>query len=148
MSTEDKTTNVEQSIALYDIDLTGLSTFDKHWFAAHALAIVVLSSVAITSASMLWHTSCEDKNRKPLMKLSVNVFSHLPTMGNTLIPMVLMWLQRVTGNANSKNQSRFMFIMVQTYFFMLGLGLGFDVYVAPNLSYNIILVKLQTSVTA
>jgi len=148
VSTEDKIINVKQSTALYDIDLTGLPTFDKHWFAAHTLAIVMLSSVATTSASMLWHTSCEDKNRKPLMKLSVDVFTHLPTMGNTFIPMMLMWLQRITGNANSKNQSRFMFIMVQTYFFMLGLGLGFNAYIALNLSWSIMLVKLQTAVAA
>jgi hypothetical protein len=112
------------------------------------LAVIMLASVSATSASLLWQTPCEDKNRKPLMKLSVDCFNHLPSIGSMLFPMMQMWLQRVVGKADSKNQSRFMFILVQIYFVTMSLGMGMNAYEVPSTSYVLLLVKLQTAVAA
>jgi hypothetical protein len=147
--TDVKATNTaEQSTSFCDMDLANLPSFDKQWLAIHMFAIVTLSSVAATSASLLWQMPCEDKNRKPLMRLSVDCFNHLPTMGSTLLPMIQMWLQRATGNAHGQDPSRFMFIAVQIYFVTISLGLGLNAYEVPSTSYVLILVKVQTAVVA
>ena len=106
-------------------------------------------SAAATSASLLWQTPCEDSTRKPLMQLSEAPFAHFPNMTNMLLVMVKMWLQSVNGTAVSAQAlPRFMYIMVQLYFVAAGLGLGLSAYDAPNSSYGLVLVKLQTAVAA
>jgi hypothetical protein len=59
-----------------------------------------------------------------------------------------MWLQRVSGEASTQGLPRFMYIMVQLYFVTAGMGLGLSVYDAPNSSYGLVLVKLQTAAAA
>ncbi|GAB7336253.1 hypothetical protein MBLNU13_g09012t1 [Cladosporium sp. NU13] len=148
-SIDDKDIEVKQSTSLYDMDFTRLPTFGKHWLAVHAIALAMFFSAAATSASLLWQTSCEDSNRKPLMKLSEAPFAHFPNILNMLLVMVKMWLQHVNGAAvSAKGLSRFMYIMVQLYFATAGLGLGLSAYEAPNSSYGLVLVKLQMAAAA
>jgi hypothetical protein len=126
------------------VDLTNLPSFDKKWLAVHTSAVAMLFSVAATSTSLLWHMSCENKNRRPLMKLSVDCFSHSLTIGSTLLPMVQSWLQRVNGKAHNQNQSRFMSTMLQACFVATSMRLGLNAYEVPSTSYALILVKVQT----
>lgn len=130
------------------MDFARLHTFDKHWLAAHAIALAMFFSAAATSASLLWQTPCEDINRKPLMQLSEAPFAHFPNITNMLLVMAKMWLQRITGNISAQGMPRFMYIMVQLYYAIAGLGLGLSVYYAPNTSYGLVLVKLQTAAAA
>ena len=146
---DDKDSEVKQSTLLHDMDFTRLPTFDKHWLAVHTIALAMFFSAAATSASLLWQTPCKDSTRKPLMQLSEAPFAHFPNMTNMLLVMVKMWLQSVNGTAVSAQAlPRFMYIMVQLYFVAAGLGLGLSAYDAPNSSYGLVLVKLQTAVAA
>lgn len=145
---DDKAINLKQSTSLYDIDFTRLPTFDKHWAAAHAIAIAMFSSAAATGVVLLWQTTCEDSNRKPLMALSVNCFTHFPSIMNLLLVIVQAWLQHATGTVSTQGLSRFVYIVLQLYFVAAGLGLGLSVYEAPNTSYGLVLVKVQTAAAA
>jgi hypothetical protein len=144
----EKPVNVKQPTALYDIDFTRLPTFDKHWATAHIVALTMFSSAAATGTILLWQTPCEDSNRKRLMELSVNCFNHFPSMTNLLLVVVQAWLRRVTGSVSAQGLPRFMYILLQLYFLTAGLSLGLSVYDAPNTTYGLVLVKLQTAATA
>lgn len=130
------------------MDFARLPTFDKHWATAHVIALTMFSSAAATSTMLLWQTPCEASTRKPLMELSVNSFNHFPSITNLLLVVVQAWLQRITGTASAQGLPRFMYIMLQLYFVTAGVGLGLSVYDAPNNSYGLVMVKLQTAATA
>lgn len=138
----------DRTTSLYDMAFTSLPTFGKQWAMAHAIALAMFSSAAATGVILLWRTPCEDSTRKPLMGLSVNCFNYSPSITNLLLIVVQAWLQRITGAASVQRLPRFMYIMLQSYFLTAGLGLGLSVYEAPNTSYGLVLVKLQTAATA
>jgi hypothetical protein len=130
------------------MDFTSLHAFDKQWATAHVVALATFFSATATGAILLWQTSCDDSTRKALMELSVNCFNHFPSVTNLLFVIVQAWLQRVTGTACAQVLPRFMYIMLQLYFATAGLGLGLSVYNAPNTSYGLVLVKMQTAAAA
>lgn len=148
VSIDEKPVKVKQSTSLYDMDFTSLPAFDKHWATAHVVALATVSSTTALGAILLWQTACEDSTRKPLMELSVNCFNHFPSITNLLFVIVQAWLQRVAGAACPQVLPRFMYIMLQLYFATAGLGLGLSVYNAPNTSYGLVMVKLQTAAAA
>ena len=148
VSIDDKATDEKPSICLYDMDFTYLRTFDKQWAVTHAIGLTMFSSAAATGAVLLWQTPCEDSTRKPLMELSENSFNHFPGMTNLLFLIVQAWLRRVTGTVSAQGLPRFMYILLVLYFAAAGLGLGMSAYEAPNTSYGLVLVKLQTAAAA
>ena len=148
VSIDDKAIEPEQSKSLYDMDFTRLPTFDKHWAIVHAISLAMFSSAAATSTMLLWQTPCSDSTRKPLMELSVNCFNHFPSITNLLLVVVLAWLQRITGTASAQGLPRFMYIMLQLYFVTAGVDLALSVYDAPNTSYGLVMVKVQTAAAA
>jgi len=145
------TTSKQPPTSLYDVNLTHLPTFDKHWAATHALALATFCSAAATSAALLWQTPCGDATRKPLMALSKDCFTYFPSMMNLLLAMVQMWLLRVAdtaGTVSAQGMPRFMYIMLQSYCAIVGLSLGMSAYGAPGTSYGLVLVKVQMTAAA
>lgn len=138
----------EDSISIYDIDFTALSSFDKQWLLLHLLATTALISSGTTSSALLWQMPCTSSSRSALLKLSEECFNTPPQLLNLVRWILLMWLPRAGHRVETRNQSRVMVLLSQFLLFVVAVVLGITTHDTPNSSYGVMLVKSQTTLAS